>query len=160
MTAAYEELIEETCDVDAAPALVWGLINDPRRMSEWSPQVDSVRLRGGTEELGPGTEFSNLNHEGGLTWATHGTIVRFESEREMAFRIRENAAVWSFRLEPIPGGGTHITQQRQTPGGLSSYSLELTESHFGGQERFTQTLRAGMRQTLARIKAAAEDAER
>ena len=63
--------------------------------------------------------------------------------------------VWSFRLDPTDAG-TRLTQRRDTPDGISDLSLELTDGFLGGQEVFTETLRAGMRQTLERIRDAAE----
>jgi uncharacterized protein YndB with AHSA1/START domain len=160
MTVLDEGYLEESISINAPAEHVWRLVSDPRHMAKWSPQVDSVRLRGGFDQVGLGTEFTNLNREGDLTWKTHGTIVRFDHGREYAFRITENWAVWSFQVESAAVGRTRVIQQRQTPEGISGYSRELTESYLGGQEAFTLILRAGMRQTLDRIKAAAEDPSR
>jgi uncharacterized protein YndB with AHSA1/START domain len=156
VSASYEQLIEEGIDVDATPGRVWELIGDPCRMAEWSPQVESVRLRVGHDTIGVGTEFTNLNREDELTWATHAQIVRYASEYEIAFRIAENWVVWSLQITPLPAGGVHLAQQRCTPDGISPYSLELTDNYLGGQQRFTQILRTGMRHTLHQIKDAAE----
>ena len=155
MPASYEPLLEASIDIAAPPAQVWEVVSDVRRMSEWSPQVDSTRLRDGFEQVGLGAEFTNKNSHGELPWVTHGRIVRFEPEREIAFRIEENWVVWSFVLDPYDGG-TRLTQRRETPDGISDFSLELTDTYMGGQEAFTQTMRDGMRQTLAGIKAAVE----
>lgn len=156
VTATYEKLLEDTITIDASPTRVWELVSDVRRMSDWSPQVDSVRLREGFDDVGLGAEFTNLNHEGDLTWKTHGEVVRFEPERVMAFRIAENWVVWSFELAPVAAGRTRLTQRRDTPDGISDFSLASTDRYLGGQEAFTAILRAGMRQTLERIKAVAE----
>lgn len=157
MSAVYEKLLEDAIDIEASPARVWALVSDLRRMSQWSPQVDSVRLRDGFDRVRLGAELTHLNHEGELRWKTHSAVVRFEPEQEVAFRIEENGVVWSFRLAPGPAGGTRLSQRRETPDGISDYSLDLTERHLGGQQAFTLILRAGMRQTLERIKAAAEE---
>jgi uncharacterized protein YndB with AHSA1/START domain len=157
MPTAYEEILEDRIEIDAPPALVWGLVSDVRRMPEWSPQVDSVRLRAGFAAVELGAEFTNRNHQGELEWTTHGQIVRWDPEREVAFRIEENWTVWSFRLDRTPAGGTRVTQRRETPAGISDFSLQLTDDYLGGQVTFTAILRAGMRQTLERLKAAAEE---
>ena len=102
-----------------------------------------------------GAEFTNLNHEGELEWTTHAEIIRYDAEQAIAFRVAENWVVWSFLLEPADDG-TVLTQRRETPDGLSDLSLEWTDAFMGGQAAFTETMRAGMRQTLERIKAAAE----
>ncbi len=158
METTYEPLLEDRIDIAAPPATVWALISDVRRMPEWSPQVTSTRLRAGFERCEVGTEFTNRNHEGELEWTTHGEITQYDEDRVIAFRIAENWVVWSFSLEPAPDGtgGTLLTQRRETPDGLSDLSQEWTEAFLGGQGPFTATMRAGMRQTLERIKAAAE----
>ncbi|MEV5003019.1 SRPBCC family protein [Nocardioides sp. LML1-1-1.1] len=145
--------------IAASPATVWALVGDLTRMAEWSPQVDSTRLSdaGTTAE---GTRFTNRNVHGELAWITHGEVVRHEPERHLAFRIEENWAVWSFALEPAADGGTVLHQRRTTPEGISPLSLELTEGYLGGLDAFTDTLRTGMRTTLAGIKASAEGAPR
>jgi uncharacterized protein YndB with AHSA1/START domain len=152
----YERVLEDTIAIDAPPARVWELVGDVRRMSEWSPQVDSVRLREGFDHVDLGAEFTNLNHEGDMTWKTHGEVVRWEPGHAIAFRITENWVVWSFHIEPLADLRTRLTQRRDTPDGISDFSLRATESYLGGQEAFTAILRAGMRLTLERIKAAAE----
>ncbi len=155
MTAAAVPLLEDAVEIDASPADVWDLVRDVCRMHEWSPQVTSARLRAGFDEVDLGTQFTNRNHHGELVWTTHGEVVRFVPEREIAFRIEENWAIWSFRIEPTDQG-TRLTQRRELPDGISQLSVDLTDGFLGGQEDFTAILRDGMRQTLGRIKAAAE----
>lgn len=140
----------------AAPTRrVWALVSDVRRMPEWSPTVSSTRLRGGDGCVKLGTEFTNLNTLGELEWKTHATIVRFEPECELAFRVAENWVVWALHLKPV-SSGTLLTQRRETPDGISEESLRLTDAFMGGQEVFTASLRSGMVETLRRIKSAAE----
>ncbi|HWJ80992.1 MAG TPA: SRPBCC family protein [Nocardioides sp.] len=155
MTATYEPLLEDAIEIDATPARVWALVSDVRRMPEWSPQVTSTRLRAGWDEVALGAEFTNRNEQDGLEWTTHGRVVELDPERRIAFRIEENWVVWSFTLEPA-GGATRLVQRREAPDGISDLSLELTDGFLGGQEAFTATMRAGMRQTLEAIRSAAE----
>lgn len=156
MENAVRPLLERAIEIDAPVATVWTLVSDVCRMSEWSPQVTSTRLRKGFERCELGTQFTNRNVYGELEWTTHGEIVRFESERELAFRVEENWAIWSFTLSPTEGGGTSLTQRRKLPDGLSDLSKELTDGFMGGQDNFTESQLRGMRETLERIKAEAE----
>lgn len=156
MNRVFEPLLEHSVEIDAPPARVWDLVSDVCRMPDWSPQVVSTRLRSGYDEAGLGAQFTNLNRHGEFEWKTRAEIVRFSAERELAFRVDENWVVWSFELEPTSAGGTLLTQRRTTPDGISDLSLELTDGFMGGQEAFTEALHDGMRQTLQRIKAAAE----
>lgn len=150
-----ERLLEDSIDIHAPVSRVWDLVCDVRRYPEWSPQVVSTRLRDGAEEVALGVQFTNLNREGDLEWKTRAEIVRFSVEREVAFRVEENWVVWGFSLEPT-ADGTRLVQRREAPDGVSELSAQLTDGFMGGQEAFTAAMRAGMRQTLAGIKAAAE----
>lgn len=148
-------LLEKSVEIAAPPAAVWALVSDVCRMSDWSPQVTSTRLRAGHERVGPGAQFTNRNVHGELEWTTHAEVVRWEPSRELAFRVEENWAVWSFLLEQT-ATGTRLTQRRETPDGISDLSAELTEGFMGGQDAFTGALEEGMTQTLERIRTTAE----
>ncbi|MFC7495540.1 MULTISPECIES: SRPBCC family protein [unclassified Nocardioides] len=149
-----EPLLEDTIDIAAPPDAVWALVSDVVRMSSWSPQVVRTVVRGGP--VRQGTRFLNLNRRGPLFWPTRAKVVAFEPERLFAFRIRDNWTVWSFTLEPTSDGGTRLVERREAPHGISGISQRLTRLALGGQQTFTGELRAGMRQTLQRIKADAE----
>ncbi|WP_239456334.1 SRPBCC family protein [Nocardioides solisilvae] len=151
-----EPLIEETVEVAAPPERVWALVSDLPRMAEWSPQVVRTFLRGG-RPVRLGTRMLNLNRRGLLVWPTQAKVVRLEPQREVAFRVKENGSTWSFALEPVDGGAaTRVVQRREAPDGISALSLRLTDRVLGGQTTFQAELRAGMRQTLDRIRAEAE----
>ena len=152
-TKQYAEL-EASIDVAAPPAAVWAMVTDIERMASWSPQVVRTSVKGGGVQQG--TRFSNLNRQGLIFWPTKGKVVRFEPHRDFAFRIAENRTIWSFELEPLPGGATRVTQRRELPDGISNFSLGLTKIVLGGVDKFTDRLRDGMRLTLERIKAEAE----
>jgi uncharacterized protein YndB with AHSA1/START domain len=148
--------LEETIWIAAPVAAVWAMISDVTRMPEWSPQVRSVRLRSGFDQVGLGAEFTNRNAMGeGLEWTTHATVVTFEPESEIAFTITENWVTWRFLLT-AEGDGTRVTQRREAPRGISDLSQELTDGFMGGTDHFTAVMRTGMAETLARMKAAAE----
>ncbi|HXH77589.1 SRPBCC family protein [Nocardioides sp.] len=152
---AVRPVLEQSIDITAPVNDVWELVSDVRRMPDWSPQVTSTRLRSGFETCALGAQFTNRNVHGELEWTTHAEIVRFEPEQELAFRVEENWAVWSFHLEATDGG-TRLTQRREVPDGISDLSRELTDGFMGGQDAFSESLLSGMRKTLARIKTAAE----
>jgi len=63
--------------------------------------------------------------------------------------------IWSFTLEPT-ATGTRLTERRDAPEGISDLAAQWTDEYVGGQENFTKIMRAGVRQTLKAIKAAAE----
>lgn len=147
--------LEASIVIAAPPERVWETIADIRRMSEWSPQVESTRLRSGYDTVALGSQFSNRNVQGDFAWITRGEIVRYDPPTAFAFRILENDAIWSLTLEP-ESDGTRLTQRRESPDGLTELSHAMIETYMGGAETFTAEMRAGMNETLERIRATVE----
>ena len=154
MTDDLAPVLEATIDIDAPPEQVWAMVSDIERMSSWSPQVLSSTVNGA--EVGLGTTFVNENRQDDVTWPTNARVERFEPPREFAFKVKENRLIWSFRLEPLPDGGTRVTQRREAPKGITDLSINFTEKYLDGVESFTERQRAGMQETLERLKADAE----
>lgn len=147
------EPLEATIEIEATPDRVWSLVGDLRNMARWSPQCVKTFLRG---DMAVGATALNLNRRGFLLWPTRSQVVRFEPGQEMAFRVKENYTVWSYRLDDLGDGRTRLTSRREAPQGISDVSVGLTKVALGGVPQFTEELRQGMRQTLTRIKADAE----
>lgn len=144
--------LEDSIEIEASGNRVWDVISDVRRLAEWSPQVESTRLHGDHDVVELGTRFTNANRHGELTWNTHGTIVTFRPGHEIAFRIEENWVIWSFRIDETDHHTVILTQRRDAPDGVSDLSRDLIEAFMGGQEAFTDMMRAGIRQTLRAIQ--------
>ena len=153
--AAEVPLLEAGVEIDTPPARVWELVSDLPRMASWSPMVLRTVVLGGPVRVG--TQAINVNRRGLMVWPTRSTIVRFEPERELAFRVAENHMVWSFSLTPLEGGTrTRVVQRREPGEGITRLSRTFIGTVLGGQSDFTDDLRTGMRQTLDRLKAEAE----
>lgn len=150
------EQISASVEIAASPARVWELVSDPARMPQWSPQCRKMIVRSGGP-VAVGARTINLNRRGLLWWPTRSKITALEPERRFAFKIAENGTVWSFELEPTQAG-TRLTETRLAPNGVSKLSNFLTRTVLGGTENFETELEDGMRQTLSRIKTAAEGA--
>jgi uncharacterized protein YndB with AHSA1/START domain len=150
-----QPLIQHSIQIDAPPAVVWGIVSDLRRMGEWSPQCVRMVVLG--RELGVGTRTINLNRQGWKRWPTTARVVVFEPEQTLAFRIPANRSVWTYELEPTgDGAGTVLTESRRAPAGISALSNALVGAGLGGTERFESSLSDGILRTLDRIKSAAE----
>ena len=146
-------LLQAQIDIDAPPAKVWALISDLRRMPEWSPQTRKMKLLGG---MRVGAKTVNFNRRGLQVWPTTSTITAIEPERKLTFRVDLNGTEWSYELEPIEGG-TRVVESRRAPNGVKKVSTVLVNAMMGGVPSFEDELVDGMNQTLARIKAAAEN---
>ncbi|MBJ7289299.1 SRPBCC family protein [Williamsia sp.] len=147
-------LIEASTDIKASPEKVWSIVSDLARMGEWSPQCRKIIVRGGS--VGPGTRTININKRGLLVWPTTAKVVTFEPNREIAYRITENRTVWGFEITPSADGVT-LTERRVAAGGkTTAISAFLIDKTMGGTDNFDVELEEGVKETLAKIKAAAE----
>ena len=142
--------------IQAPASEVWSAVSDVRRMPEWSPQVESVRLRTGYDEVGLDAEFTNSNREGDVTWITHAQVVRFEPEQTIAFRVAENWLVWTYEVEDLGAEGTRVTVRREGPEGPNPQAAAWADRNLGGLPAFNQTMTGSVRQTLERLRSALE----
>jgi uncharacterized protein YndB with AHSA1/START domain len=145
-------LLQAQIDINAPVSTVWSLISDFRRMPEWSPQCRMMRPLGAVR---PGTRTFNLNRRNLLVWPTTSTVVELIPDQKLAFRVNMNNTVWSYELEPIPGG-TRVIESRHAENGVKPISGMAVNTLMGGTESFERELVDGMNASLAKIKAAAE----
>lgn len=153
MSLTDVESLEATIEIEAPSPEVWTLVSDLRNMARWSPQCRKTFVRGGA---GVGATAVNINRRGFLLWPTQSKVVRYDEGREIAFRVKENYTVWSYRVEDLGEGRTRLTSRRDAPQGISTLSVGLTKVALGGVAQFTSELREGMASTLRAIKADAE----
>ncbi|MGU3292976.1 SRPBCC family protein [Williamsia sp. M5A3_1d] len=147
-------LIETSTHIEATPEKVWSIVSDLARMGEWSPQCRKVIVRGGRTRLGAKT--INVNKRGLLVWPTTAVVTRYEPDRQITYRIAENRTEWGFEITPTDNGVT-LTERRVAKNGkTTAASAFLIDKLMGGTEPFDDELTEGMRETLTKIKAAAE----
>lgn len=145
--------LEASIDIAASPEQVWSVLTDLRRMPEFSPTTLKMIALGGVKT---GTFTLNINKDGWKVWPTTSRIVRFEPNRAFAFQMVENRTVWTYELEPIDNG-TRVTESRVVaPKGVPAPIRGAIKVALGGEQQFEANLVAGMQETLARVKAAAE----
>jgi uncharacterized protein YndB with AHSA1/START domain len=145
-------LLQAQVDINAPVSTVWSLISDFRKMPQWSPQCRLMRPLGA---LKPGTRTFNLNRRNLMVWPTTSTIVELVPEQKLAFRVNMNNTVWSYELQPIPGG-TRVIESRHAENGVKPISTIAVTALMGGVPSFENELVDGMNASLAKIKAAAE----
>lgn len=149
---------EVSIRIDAAPEVVWDLISDVTRMGQWSPECRRCYWRG--DKRGVGARFIGINRRGWVVWVTSNTVERSERGRSFAFRTTTNGVRWGYRLEPDGTGGTLVTEVWDVSGqntGQRKRTASFANMMLGGYENHTEELREGMRKTLERVKAAAEE---
>ncbi len=155
------EWVAEESVLIAAPAeRVFAAVADPRRATQWSPEVFKVWLRDAPVE--EGSRFVGFNRRGPFVWFTTCEVTAHVPGLAHAFRVSSfgmDVAVWGYRLEPLDGS-TRLTEywhdlRRDS---RTAWLVSLLGRVFTGvrAERRAALNRAGMRATLARVKAALE----
>ncbi|WP_019629114.1 SRPBCC family protein [Actinomadura atramentaria] len=152
-----EWVAEESVVVAAPPEAVYAAVADPRRMREWSPELFAVLVRGG------GRKFTGFNRIGARVWFTDCRVTVAEPGRNYAFRVTSfglPVALWGYRVEDIGGGSVRLAEywedlRRDHRGAGLVSLLGRVFTGVAAPDRAERN-RAGMRTTLARIKAAVE----
>lgn len=145
-------LLQAEIDIEAPVTTVWNLVSDLGKMPQWSPQCRMMKALG---PIRPGTRTINVNRHNLLFWPTTSVITEVIPEKKLAFRVPINHTVWTFELEPT-ATGTRLVESRHAENGVTATSTILTKAALGGVDAFEKELLRGMRQSLERIKAAAE----
>jgi hypothetical protein len=149
---------EVSAVVAAPPEEVYALVADVTRMPEFSPEVVSCRWLGGATAAVVGARFEAVNATaGGKTWKNRPVVTLAEPDREFAFSRTEPFAgtiSWRYRFE-AEGSGTRVVESYEVERPVTRVGWFVIEKVFRAGNR-RQALRAGMIQTLDRLRAAAE----
>lgn len=141
--------------VAAALSRVWELLTDLSRMPEWSPELlKMLPLKPGG--LRVGQWYLGLNRRKAVVWPTRSVVTVLEEGRSIAWDTRSSGARWIWEIEPEGSGGTRLVHRRPVPQRLTLLTRAFAPLALGGAEGHADELEAGMRQTVARLKAAAE----
>jgi hypothetical protein len=142
-------------DIAAAPEAVWTLISDVTRMGEWSPEATGAEWKGGATGPALGARFAGTNANGTKSWTTTCEVTTCDPGRAFGFRVKAGGlkvAQWDYRIEPTATGCTMTETWTDERGALVTWLGKLVT---GVADREAHN-RAGMEQTLAALKAAAE----
>ncbi|MFP5370827.1 MAG: SRPBCC family protein [Actinomycetes bacterium] len=142
--------------VRADPALLWSMVADITRMGEWSPENRGGEWLDGATGAVVGARFKGHNRRGRSRWSTTCEVTEAEPGRSFAFRTGSSKTLWRYRFEPAEGG-TLVTESFEMEKPLGVFSRWLTRVTTGVTDR-RGDMEEGVRTTLARLKAAAEDA--
>lgn len=144
-----------TVHMDAPPDVVWALISDVTQIGRWSPETFEAQWLDGATGPAVGARFRGhvrRNGRGPVYWTTC-EIVDCEPGRTFAFAVIMGGKalnVWRYELAPA-GEGVDVTESfTLTPTAM----LRLYWTVAGWARNRTNV--EGMRQTLERVKAAAE----
>jgi hypothetical protein len=148
-----------TVHIDAPAGRVWELVSDVTRIGEFSPETFEAEWLDGADGPRAGARFRGhvrRNGVGPVYWTTC-TVLVADPEREFAFAVngpgRTTVNTWRYRLIPEPDGtGVDVTESFRLPHTPPNVLYWLLAGSF----RMRTNLN-GMRATLERIKATAEE---
>jgi ribosome-associated toxin RatA of RatAB toxin-antitoxin module len=144
--------------VQASPEDLYAVVSDVTRTPEFSPAVVSCRWLDGATGPVVGARFEAVNTtEAGKTWKNRPVVITAEPGREFAFSRTEPFAgtlVWRYRFEP-EDDGTRVTESYEVTRPISRVGWFVIERIFRAGD-VEAGLRAGMRETLERLRATAE----
>lgn len=142
--------------IAAPPERVYDLVADVTRMGRFSPECTGGRWLGGATGPAVGARFRGSNRRGLVRWWTTCEITKAERGRALEWQVRESGMRWGYRFEP-DGGGTLVTEYREATRPAPLVVRLIQRSGILGRDR-DRLVVDGMRETLQRLKAAAETA--
>lgn len=140
--------------IDAPPERVWELLTDVSKMAAWSPHVRSSTWVSPASGPAVGAAFrTTVRLPVVRQWTNTSTVYRCEPPSLFEFGVGDDAddptTVWTYELEPREAG-TQLTERWHM---RREYRVVRAYFRLIGQR---ERLAAGVEQTLARIKQAAE----
>jgi uncharacterized protein YndB with AHSA1/START domain len=145
---------EASITVGASPERLWGLLTDVTQMGRWSPECLRCEWLDGTDSPRPGARFRGHNKRGLLRWSSVATVVVADEPTHFAFEVYPSGMRWGYRFEP-KNGVTLLTEYRQKVRETPWWNRLVYAVGLMGRDP-DATIRAGMAETLDRLKAAAE----
>lgn len=145
---------EISVDISAPPEQVWGLVTDVTNMGRWSPECHRCEWQRGASGPAVGAVFKGWNKRGLMRWSTVSTVVVADEPSHFAWEVEQSRMRWGYRFEPA-GDGTKVTEYRDEIGPKPLYVRVAYKLRLLGGDP-DAIVRAGMKETLDRLKAAAE----
>ncbi|HUP84812.1 MAG TPA: SRPBCC family protein [Acidimicrobiales bacterium] len=148
----------ESVEIAAPAETVWSLVSDLTRMPEWSPETIKVAWTRGSSGPVAGATFKGTNRANVRRWSTSCRIIVADPPQELAWEVyapgKVKVAEWRYRIETLDERSCRVTELAvdHRPGWFKLATNVIT----GITDREAHNAK-GMRETLARIKAAAED---
>lgn len=142
--------------IDAPPERLYDLVTDVTQMGRWSPECTGGTWRKGATGPAVGAQFRGANRRGPVRWWTHCTITKADRPHAFEFQVSESGMVWGYRFE-ADGEGTNATEYREHTKAVNPVIKLVQVSGLIGRNR-ERLMVEGMRDTLERLKAAAEGA--
>lgn len=142
-------------EIAAPPAEVWAAVSDLGAMRRRSPELIGSWMLG---RPGVGRRAVNLNRRKAFVWPTISRITRWKDPARdagrgaLAFHVIPTDVEWAYEIEPLPDGGTLLTERRSALIDPSLIVRLVSKYAMGGADGHDVELLDGMRRTLAAIE--------
>ncbi len=157
---ANPKIPEPTSDhvvVNARPERLYAMVADITRMGEWSPVCTGGHWEDDTER-GAGAWFVGTNATAERSWETRCLVEVAEAGVEFRFVVGGNRTRWGYRFRPVDSG-TEVTESWELlSDGVASFVERFGDRAEEEIAKRVEAARAGIPETLAQLKAAAESA--
>jgi len=146
---------EVSLRIGAPPEDVYAIVTDIAQMGRLSPECTGGRWLDGATGPAVGARFKGSNKRGIARWSTTNKVVEAEPGRAFSFETVQSGTRWTYRMEP-DGDGTVVTESRAAFKDRPLLARVFSKVLLGGVEEHDDEIRAGMRETVERLKAVAE----
>ncbi|MEU8261850.1 SRPBCC family protein [Micromonospora sp. NPDC048999] len=147
-----------TVHIDAPPEVVYALVADVTRTPEFSPEILRCTWLDGATGPAVGARFEAVNKAGrGPAWKNRPVVIAAQLGREFTFSRTEKFSgtlVWRYLIEP-EGAATRLTESYDVTQPISRLGWFIIGRLYGDRDR-RASIRAGMQQTVERIRETAE----
>ena len=150
-------MTDQSIVIHAPADRVYGLVADPMRMGEWSPECVRCRWIGSATAPVPGVRFRGTSRNGWLRWSTTSTIAEMRPAELFAWEVTyfgQPVARWEYRIEPRDDGVRLVETVLDRRGRL----LRMVSPFITGSSDRSKRNAETMEGTLQAIRAAAEAA--
>lgn len=145
---------EVSIEVEAPPEKVWALVTDVTNMGRWSPECHRCEWLDGAAGPTEGASFKGWNKRGMMRWSTVSTVIAADEPSHFAWEVDTSRMRWGYRFEPT-ATGTKVTEYRDEVGVKPLHVRIAYKMRLLGKDPDAIVVN-GMRETLQRVKAAAE----
>ena len=141
--------------IDAPADRLYDIVSDVSNMGRLSPECTGGKWLGGAKGPAVDAVFRGRNRRGPVIWATSNRVVAANRGREFAFETKQSGTRWRYRFVP-DGDRTIVTESREPWRSRPMVARVFSVFLLGGIADHDEEMRAGMRQSLERLKDVAE----
>lgn len=139
-------IVSRAIVVDAPAERIFDLLADPRRHPDFDGSGSVRGAVSGPQRLSLDARFG-MDMRLGVPYRVSSQVKEFEEGRRIAW-AHLGGHRWRYQLDPLPGGGTRVTETFDATTARSRRSLKLIDAYRRNAR--------GIEETLPRLKALAE----